>query len=362
VQRVISPRSPRFNVELGRYLKPLEKLLYKSVGDVFGEPTILKGYNAARTAEILRMKWEKYGKPIAVSIDAKRFDQHVSTQALEWEHSIYNGHYKSKYLRMLLKKQLVNHCFGRCSDGKLKYVVRGTRMSGDMNTALGNCLIMCAMVKAYCDELHIPDYSLANNGDDCVVIMEQEHIARFMVNLQRWFNQMGFDMEVEVPVTEFEEIDFCQAHPVFGGDGFVMVRNPSISLSKDAIAVKPLHNAKIYNRWVGTVGDGGLALTGGIPVVQEYYQALRRASKGARRLEGEPTLESGMMIMAKGMHRDYREPDWRTRVSFYKAFGIMPDDQRKLESYYRSFTPAFVHVEEYANDEVVMLPTMGSPV
>lgn len=44
--RIIQPRSPRYNVELGRYVKVVEKHLYKAVARVFHEVTICKGLNA----------------------------------------------------------------------------------------------------------------------------------------------------------------------------------------------------------------------------------------------------------------------------------------------------------------------------
>jgi hypothetical protein len=54
--------------------------------------------------------------------------------------------FRSKELAELLKWQLQNKGFARTIDGLIKYSVEGCRMSGDMNTALGNCTIMCALV------------------------------------------------------------------------------------------------------------------------------------------------------------------------------------------------------------------------
>lgn len=70
----------------------------------------------------------------------------MSVQALKWEHSIYNAMFRSDELAELLGWQLTNKGFARTTDGLIKYEVKGCRMSGDMNTALGNCMIMCALV------------------------------------------------------------------------------------------------------------------------------------------------------------------------------------------------------------------------
>lgn len=59
VPRVIQPRSPRFNVELGCFLRPIEKKIYKKIDVMFGSPTIMSEYNAYDLASILHTKWSK---------------------------------------------------------------------------------------------------------------------------------------------------------------------------------------------------------------------------------------------------------------------------------------------------------------
>jgi len=44
--RVIQPRDPRYNVELGRYLRHSEEYLFKAIDKVFGGRTIFKGISA----------------------------------------------------------------------------------------------------------------------------------------------------------------------------------------------------------------------------------------------------------------------------------------------------------------------------
>lgn len=167
--RVIQPRTPRYNVEVGRYLKKLEKKIVRAVAEWYGGPTVIKGYNAHEAAEHLRSMWEEFEDPVAVGLDASRFDQHTGVDALRWEHSVYQACYKgrdAKHLAFLLKWQVENAGCARACDGRVKYSVSGCRMSGDMNTSLGNCLIMCALVSKLARTLGIR-LRLANNGDDC---------------------------------------------------------------------------------------------------------------------------------------------------------------------------------------------------
>jgi hypothetical protein len=111
VPRVISPRNPKFNLRLGRFLRPIEDRIFKSLGKLFGHKTVMKGTNTEQTAEYLRQKWEMFKDPVAIGLDASRFDQHVSLDALIFEHSIYRYCYRhdkrsQRKLSRLLKCQL----------------------------------------------------------------------------------------------------------------------------------------------------------------------------------------------------------------------------------------------------------------
>jgi hypothetical protein len=87
--RVIQPRSPRYNVAVGRYLKRLEKDIYRALKALAGDVVVMKGYNAGQSGEIIARKWARFNRPCAIGLDASRFDQHVSEAALRWEHSVY---------------------------------------------------------------------------------------------------------------------------------------------------------------------------------------------------------------------------------------------------------------------------------
>lgn len=330
--RVIQPRTPRYNVEVGRYLKRLEKSVYRWIAKVYGEVTVLKGYNAHETGQLLREKWDRYKQPVAVGLDASRFDQHVSVQALRWEHSVYAKCFypgeRAKLLR-LLEWQITNRGIARASDGHIRYRVEGCRMSGDMNTALGNCLLMSAMVWAYLQEKGVAA-SLANNGDDCVVIMEKADLARFMDGLSDWFREMGFTMKIETPVYVFERIEFCQTHPLWTPQGWIMCRDGLVAMSKDCHSVLPLGQGKVALGWCTAIGECGLALAGGVPIFQEFYLAMMRGG-GGHRIGRHPALESGFAIMSAGMQRKVQPIDDGTRVSFWEAFGILPSLQVELE-------------------------------
>jgi hypothetical protein len=315
----------------------LEKPLFAAIDKMFGHKTLFKGLNALDSASVMKEKWDHFRNPVAVGLDASRFDQHVSYEALLWEHSIYLQCFKQtkhkRRLQRLLNHQLVNSCYGSTPDGKLRYSVLGTRMSGDMNTSMGNCLLMCCMVKAYLDHIGV-EARLANNGDDCVLIFEKHDLKKVMGPLPEWFTGMGFTMVAEEPVYEFEEIEFCQTKPVFDGEIYIMCRNPHNAIVKDSVMMHSWDSPKYFKAWLDAVGTGGLATTGGLPIFQEFYNAYRKSGRKGK--VQRSTLSWFVRQQKEGVTRTYGTVTPMARASFYWAFGITPDEQLAAERYYSS--------------------------
>lgn len=341
--RVIQPCHPRYNAELGRFIKPMESVLCKGVAKVFKHPTITKGMNVDEVGRVLREKWEMFANPVAVGLDAARFDQHVGVVALEFEHFFYSALMKNKedrvFLEKMLKWQLKTTGFAYTRDSKITFEIEGGRKSGHPNTGLGNCLISCAMIWAYAKEKDIK-VALANNGDDCVVFMDKKDLSTFTRSAYEWFYRRGFTMEIEKPVFQFEQVVFCQSQPVNTGSGYRMVRDPRTSMSKDAVCMVPVQNENAYGAWLTAVGECGLALAGDMPVLNAYYNCLYRNGKRmcplGSKINKHPVMDTGMARMAWGLHPRFAEPNPDARASFYWAFGVLPDAQVDFERYYNS--------------------------
>lgn len=347
--RCIQPRTPVYNVGVGRYLKPIEHRLYKSIQRVFDSetPVVVKGFNACVSASIIVEKFEQFDNCVALGLDASRFDQHVSKTMLEWEHSIYNSLFNSSELKKLLKWQVNNTGVGYCEDGKVSYNVEGRRFSGDMNTALGNCIIMCALIYTYANERGVK-INLANNGDDCVVFMSKFDLNRFQTGLDEWFSEMGFIMTSEEPVFNIEQIEFCQCKPVLGSNGYVMCRNFDKSREKDSMCLLDISTESSARKWLMAVGECGLALTSGIPVMQELYQAYVRNGVKSNMIRSVG-WSCGMTYMSHGLNPRYATISEESRESFYLSFGITPDEQVALEGYYRDWN--YTHTKSYEDLE-----------
>lgn len=345
VPRVIQPRKAEYNVALGCYIRPLEHVLYGHIAQVFGRPTVMKGYNSLRTGQIIAEAWSEFSHPMAVGLDASRFDQHVNESLLVWEHSVYDMYFRGDpKLRMLLSWQIRNKGYARAPGVKLKYEVRGGRCSGDMNTALGNCLLMCAMVYGFLANNGLigkrrTRVALINNGDDCVLIGEKADIERLLGRIEPWFDRFGIVMKVEQPVSCLEQLVFCQTQPVYDGVNWRMCRDPRLCMSKDLYICDRVSAMKHLSTQLHAIGQCGLSLTGGLPVFQEYYSAYIRSGRRGKAVDHN-FVESGFYRLALGMREKYRPVTDAARASFARAFGIMPDLQIALEEMYSTLRHA----------------------
>lgn len=336
--RLIQPRSPRYNLSLARFLKPHEHTFYKRIDQMFdtdmlGDKTVFKGLNSKQCAEHLLLKTSRYSNPVFIGLDASRFDQHVSDLALRWEHDIYinSFNYGQRELSRLLEQQIHNTGVSYFNGGKIKYSVTGRRMSGDMNTSLGNCLLMSSMVHAYCRQHNIPKFSLANNGDDCLVIVEKEHL-KCLANIPTWFSKMGFDMKVEKPVYDLRKASFCQVNVVTSPGYNICVRNPYVVASKDLHSTLAVQNHKQYLQILSASGVCGLNSSRGIPILESFYRSFPVCSVYDTKILEE--LRRWETYGIVGGSKDIPiTPEMRH--SFWIAFGCTPDQQEIIEGLYK---------------------------
>jgi len=332
VPRLISPRDPRLNLEIGCYLKRIELDIYKNLSRVMRAPRTVvgKGLNAEQIAQVLYEDWCEVEDPVAFILDASRFDAHCRSGMLIVSHEAFSMHYtgeERKRFRKFLKYQLSGHVLIVCPDGSVRYSL-STRCSGEMDTASGNTLISIGMLYEFLTCVGIPtaDVRVLANGDDVIMIMPRKYQGACQVISSYYLSHFGFVMKVEGPRCEFEQCTFCQCNPVFDGSKWRMVRMVPQCLSKDATIVHYLPNSEFLRDYLHTVGLCGLSLASGIPILQEYYAKL--ASLGHRCVALE---ECGMTYLAAGLSPLIREIVPATRASFARAFGIMPDHQIAVE-------------------------------
>lgn len=337
--RGIQPRHPVYNLCLARYLKNAEKKIYHAIGKVFGNgkftPTIMKHYNALQVGNIIARKWKKFSNPVGLGADATKFDMHVSAPMLAKEHELYKTIYQDKFLTKLLRGQLKTTGYASTADGSLKYTVNGCRCSGDLNTSLGNCVIMCAMMYTW-SKLCGVSIELINNGDDCMIFMESCDLKRFTDGADNFFRDMGFRMVFEKPVYELPQVEFCQSRPIRVAGGTLMVRNIPTVLGKDMMTTLDLSNRKTFREWCYAVGDCGLSMYGAVPVLRDFYNMFAKCGKEVNYRESREFLTSGRQFSSRGMRYKYTsEVEAETIYDIWVAWGITPAQQGILEAHFR---------------------------
>lgn len=331
--RVIQPRSPRFNVEVGVYLRPLEHKMYDAIDNIFGNPTIMSPYNAYRQADIIKDAFDSFCNPVCIGLDASRFDQHVSVAALEFEHSIYNSLFKSNNLKRLLSWQLNNRGVARASDGWFKYTKIGSRMSGDMNTSMGNKILMCLMAKSFIDTKEFKIRFL-NNGDDCLMFLDRKNLND-VDDLKSYMRKFGFNIVLEKPVFELEHVEFCQTKPVCVNQIWRMVRNIRSCLTKDVTSLNLGHDVLMYRRLLRDIGNCGLAFAADVPIMGNFYRMLRRFGLEGR-YQGKWDDFNYYHSASRSSYCLKDHPDDYGRYSYWKQTGISPDAQIEMERYFDS--------------------------
>lgn len=341
VPRLVQPRSPEYNVLVGRYIKAAEKPVFETLQSVVGSntPVVGKGMNVKELGGVIDKKFHSFRNCVAVGLDMNRFDQHITQNMLRYEHKYYQALFHSRELARLLRHQLCIDGKLFCDEGHIKYTIDGCRCSGDMNTSLGNTIIMTALVDAYCCRHGIP-YDCIVNGDDTVVFFEKRFLERFG-GFVPFCETLGFSPKVEEPVSVLEQVSFCQMQPVFDGEQYVMCRAYPTCVNKDAhttYKVNPTNCASYYS----AIGQAGLALTSGLPVVQEYYSALYALGCP----DDIPDEAVSMRMWGKGMLPTYKPVSAEARYSFYLAFGMTPDEQEAAEEAFRALPKTVKMVEE----------------
>lgn len=334
--RLIQPRTPEYNVEVGKYLRPAEKLIYKAIDRVFGHHVVLKCDNMFARADTIVSYWAEFKNPCFVGLDASRFDQHVSVQALEYEHQFYDSLFHSPELQTLLSWQREQVGYANVADGTVRYTVEGCRASGDMNTALGNVFLMCAITHHFLVDLPC-HWRFINDGDDCGVFIDESNL-HLLQALPEHHLQFGFEMTVELPAFEIEQIEFCQSRPIkLNEQEWMMVRNIHKAMQHDWVVITADEWSSAEDNLVAT-SRCGLALYGDVPVLGEMYTAMSRFSHSERNVSRLLETKDGWRRYLTGS-RKYPVDETIARVSVYKAFGILPDLQADLESQFRAFDP-----------------------
>lgn len=320
--RCIQYRNKRYCLRLARWMIPIERSTYTWV-DSSGAPVFAKGRNMRQRGRDIFAKFSCFVKPAVVSMDHSKFDSHVNPKLLQLEHWYYNTRARDPELARLLAGQTINK--GRTKNNT-RYTTVATRMSGDQNTGLGNCIINFAMTRHILDKLQVK-YCLYIDGDDFLVFIEAQDVALIDPTL---YEQFGMRTTIDSVAYRMEHIEFCQTRPVYDIDeSYTMVRNPRRLLTRVPWVIGPRGSDDIKNILYST-GLCEMALGRAIPVAQYVGQTLSTHFKGKYKrtdLHYRACLERIKPQRAKIV-----QPTEATRVSYEAAWGVPIPQQLEWES------------------------------
>nr|QKK82930.1 RNA-dependent RNA polymerase [Paradise bay virus] len=339
--RMIQSRSPRFNLIFGDYTRALESVLYRLTHSrcrrlPVGGRLIAKGLNQRdRAREILR-KWDLFG--CAVSLDLSRFDAHVSKELLLVGHVFYLTAFRNdKLLRQVLSYQLENKCYSQ----SWNYNSVGGRMSGDMDTALGNCLLALLITVASMEALGFrpDDWSCFVDGDDILLFASKPPIH----GLVEQFKRFGQELKVEGVARTIHEVQHCWGRPVRTSLGWTMAGSMRRVVSRTLVGCRHWHDRSFWPKYLGLLGYCELALSQGVPVLQEYALMLLRWSGGQLPRKPEAIAEerwhkASLQVIAGRLPAPVPVTAV-ARAHYALAWGVEPDEQRFWESLFRHQPP-----------------------
>jgi hypothetical protein len=262
--RAIQYRGKQYNLCLGQYIKAIENALY--VQKFQGVHIFAKSRNVIQRASDIKRLWEVFGEDtVCISIDCSRWDQHHSYELLQLEHMFYTSLIDDPLFKRLLLKQLKNRGkFHGAFHTRCKYLVRGLRMSGDSNTALGNCvtmyLLLCAGLRGF-------NFRMYDDGDDCLVFIHKKDLECVKVRLKTFFAQVGHNLKLETIAYTIQQVRFCKSGLINYGDIDCMIRDPMKSLATILISKRnPL--APGFKQYLSGVARQMLVVNRGVPVVE----------------------------------------------------------------------------------------------
>jgi hypothetical protein len=343
---IVGPRSIQFRdkkycLELARFLKPIEKSVYSMLNSNRVR-CMAKGQNLTERARDLVTAYESFRDPVIILADHSKFDSHVTQDHLSAEFEFYEKlfggkRWQRKYLRYLLAMQYNNK--GRTKNGT-RYVTPNTRMSGDMNTGLGNSVINLGMLRLWAGD----DSFIYVDGDDSVLMMERESYNR-LPELATYMLGLGMETKYEV-VTQLQDLDFCQCKLVEVAGEWRLVREPLRMIMRDAFTPK-YYTKAARKTLVRSMGYCELAICRGVPIGQAL---------GLRYLEiagkGKILKELDMYYQARQEMTDITKAraqpiSLATRMSYETAFGITIWDQLRIEKEISKLDLADTGVQDY---------------
>lgn len=270
--RMIQFRSRRYNLSLAVYTRAIEKRLYHVKDPMTNTPAFAKGLNQRQRAQQIVALWARYKRPTSLSLDLSRWDMNCNQDLLKVMHQVYLKCIPDDHLKTLLKVQLKNRGFTK---NGIRYRREGGVMSGDMTTALGNCILVFVIQAAF-RRKEKGSWAIMSDGDDHLIIGEAEEVTNLQLKMEKWFQELGHKMRVEGTTNQLNQVLFCQSKPLYHNGIWEMMPDPHKVLSSSFMVSS---NAPFKKHYLEQVWLARAILHQGQPILGPLFKGLVRRGK-----------------------------------------------------------------------------------
>lgn len=352
--RMIQFRDRYFGLHYACYVKAAEYALKNFKFSGRGMPhgqVWTKGMTLKQRGELIQAKMQRFASPRAVSLDGSRHDKHYRKHFLEIEHIAYRHIFgDDRKLEWMLKQQYNNVVYSH-SGLKMRH---DKRISGEFSTSLGNGLGCVNMIITAARTVGLAKFDVIDDGDDVVLFYEaQDHGLTLL--LPGVYSTYGYKLEVVDEADCLEGIEFCSHRPIRMPEGsYTMCRDPSKVIGTMLVGTKYLNDPRQRAALINTIGICNTYMFRGLPILQAYSHALIRIADTDKQVDWRE-LDQFRYKLGREMNTarpTVQPPDPIadvTRVSFFKAFGIGVMQQRRIESFLKSWTFT-VHAQDLSLD------------
>jgi len=353
--RMIQYRSdPGFNTVWLTFTSQVEKLVYQ-LRTSLNDRLVAKGLNRLERGRRIAQMLSNF--KYVVSLDSTSFD---ASQHLECLSAIEFGVYREIFTRVFggdalaqtldeIEKTLLH---SKVKTAAIFWELLGQRLSGDMNTALGNIVLQVAYIAYAMYVVGVDGYDLFDDGDDALIGV---HDLEFVEAFCAVGVDLGQQWKLEEVATSGPEVEFCQSRVirvmVDGRLEPVCVRNPTKVYNSLLNIPGTLSNGRVYPKREAVVGAVlcEAQLSVGVPILQEFTQRLLGAVVQWRHKSPASLIEwythvaeekrDFSFLRNAGMSIAPQCIPLITRLDFADAYGISPADQVRIEAILAAWEP-----------------------
>nr|WAK73595.1 RNA-dependent RNA polymerase [Phytophthora palustris tombus-like virus 1] len=332
--RAIQGRSPRHNLRFAQWMKPIEHALMVWKGRPRGvERTrvFAKGLNAKQRASLILRKCANFKNPLVISVDASSFDASVSVKHLRAMHELYRAMNSDPEFAELLQTQLHNK--GVTQHGH-KYEIDGNRMSGDVDTGIGNSILNYCIMAACMRAAGVKRWDLLCDGDDALLFMEDGDCDFAIVS--DCARGLGFSLTgdaASITHENYYDIEFCRARPVWCPGGWILCRNPWRAVAcfgcTHKFARVPFES---YRRFLKGCAMCELHVSNELPMIGALAQEVYTRTRGKAILGDEERWRNSVRLNPTPSGVKPVKVHAITRAHIELGFGITVEEQRTYEA------------------------------